>query len=208
MTSLTEFTQLLIATHNQGKLAEIRNILADLPVRVLGISDLPPEVQSKIVEPEEPFDTYQENAEVKARTIAQIANLPTLADDSGLEVTALPGELGVHSKRFAPGSDADRVSALLERLESAQDRSATFTSVLALYLPEKDETLFFTGKINGEIMHQPTGANGFGFDPVFRPNGYELSFAEMSAEEKNKISHRAIALHAFADWVRSMVTDH
>lgn len=202
---MNKINELLIATHNQGKLSEIRSILADLPVRVLGIPDLSPEVQSKIEEPEEPFDTYQENAETKARSIARITNLPTLADDSGLEVTALPGELGVHSKRFAEGSDSDRVDVLLKRLAGVSDRSAKFVCVLALHDPAVDETRFFTGEVAGEILREPQGSHGFGFDPVFQLTGRTMSFAQMSADEKNQISHRSLALAAFASWIREQL---
>jgi len=190
---------MVMATLNAGKVSELQALLGDVVV-------LRSATQSGVnLLPEETGTTYQENARLKAEFVAQHTGLPAIADDSGLEVQALPGELGVRSARFVAGSDADRVAELLRRLEGATDRSARFVAVLALAEPGK-ETQYFRGEVEGKIAVRPTGAGGFGYDPVFVPEGLRQSFAELSQAEKNMISHRARAARALKEWLQQKGT--
>lgn len=187
---------MVVATLNSGKVSELQAMLGDGAV-------LRSASQSGIgVLPEETGSTYQENARLKAEFTAQTTGLPAIADDSGLEVQALPGELGVRSARFVPGSDADRVAELLRRLQGVTDRTARFVAVLAFAEPGK-ETQYFFGEVEGEITQHPRGTGGFGYDPVFVPKGFTQSFAELTQAEKNTISHRARAARALKEWLQT-----
>lgn len=187
--------KLLIASHNQGKIREFKSLLADLRVQVLGIEDLSQDLQLGLVEPEEPHDQYELNAEEKARLIAQHTNIMTVADDSGLEVDALAGELGVYSKRFFEGTDLDRNIELLRRMQGLEGeaRKARFVSVLCLFDPMTGEARFFRGEVEGTLSTEMLGEHGFGFDPLFRPDGDLRTFGQMTEEEKHAHSHRAKA---------------
>jgi len=183
---------LVLATRNAGKVVEIKHLLADLGIRVLSLDAFPeaPEV-------EETGETFADNAELKARAIAQSTGHWTLADDSGLEVDALGGRPGVRSARYAGegAADFELYGKLLIELEGIADenRSARFQCVAAIAGP--DGTIaFFKGICPGRIIHAPRGNNGFGFDPVFLPQGYDKTMAEISLEEKNRISHRSQAV--------------
>lgn len=139
--------------------------------------------------------TFRENATKKARAAARITSLPSLADDSGLVVRALDGRPGIHSSRYAGPDATDRknVEKLLGELKGIEDRRAKFVCVVALALP--DGTVETTeGEVHGTILHECRGQSGFGYDPVFEPTGWDLSFAELGEDEKNRISHRAEAL--------------
>ena len=181
---------LLVATTNTGKMGEYDALLSGLPARLRSLADLehaPPE-------PPEDADSFAENAIVKAREYAHATGLPTVADDSGLEVTALEGAPGVRTKRFFGDgvSDAERNRLLLELLLTASDRSARFVCVIALAWPDgRVET--FEGICPGRIAAAPAGANGFGYDPVFIADGYDRTMAELPSVVKNKISHRGRA---------------
>lgn len=182
--------KLIVATGNQGKLREIREILEG--TEVLGLHDLALDVE--IVED---GDTFTKNAQKKAETICELMHLPVLADDSGLEVEALNGRPGVYSARFAgeDASDADNISKLLQEMNETPDnqRQARFVCVMCLAMP--DGSLHTTrGEVKGEILREMRGENGFGYDPLFYIREYEKTFAELSAEEKNAISHRGKAL--------------
>ncbi len=183
--------RLLIATHNPGKVREYRQLLHGLPHQLLslddvGIADDVPETGT----------TYEENALLKARAYAQQSGLLTLADDSGLEVDALEGAPGVRSARYAGdhANDADRVQYLLQRLRDVplDERTARFRCVIALVWPEGREELV-EGTCEGIIVEEPRGSRGFGYDPIFLIAGDSRTMAELSAEEKNRISHRARA---------------
>lgn len=189
-------TKLVVATSNRGKLAELRRLLADVPVEVLGLRDVfeePPEIA-------EDGATFEENAVHKARVVARESGLLTLADDSGLEVDALSGRPGVHSARFAgpDATDADNNRALLEALAACDPPyTARFRCVLALVDPaEMDAPVLAKGACEGEITNAPRGLEGFGYDPLFVVEGMGRTMAELSPETKNQLSHRARALRA------------
>lgn len=182
--------KLIVATGNRGKLREIREILEG--TEVLGLHDLALDVE--IVED---GDTFTANAQKKAETICKLMHLPVLADDSGLEVDALDGRPGVYSARFAGehASDADNIAKLLRELDAVpqERRGARFVCVMCLAMP--DGSLHTTrGEVKGEILRETHGENGFGYDPLFYVKEYNKTFAELSAEEKNAISHRGKAL--------------
>jgi XTP/dITP diphosphohydrolase len=181
--------RLLIATLNRGKLIEYQEMFADLLVDLVTLGDV-----GIRVEVEETGATFAENARIKALAYAHQSGLWTLADDSGLQVDALGGEPGVHSKRFAAGSDADRIVFLLAKLRDvpADKRAARFRCAIAISSPwgELWET---DGMCAGEIAFEPRGTQGFGYDPIFQVAERGMRMAEMSTTEKNKISHRARA---------------
>jgi XTP/dITP diphosphohydrolase len=180
----------MLGTGNPGKVDELHALLSDLPVEVIPghTLDDPPAV-------EEDADTLAGNAEKKARAYHERTDLPALADDTGLEVAALDGCPGVHTARFA-GPDAapdDNKRKLLEVLDGVDDRRARFRTVVALI--DSDGTVHtFEGVCEGTITTSPRGDGGFGYDPLFQPDGYDLTFAEMPPNVKNEISHRRKAL--------------
>jgi XTP/dITP diphosphohydrolase len=183
---------IVVATRNRGKIEEIRRILAGLPVRLYGVGDFPgcPEV-------EESEETFEGNAVKKARAVAGFTGKAALADDSGLEVDALGGAPGVLSARYAGtgASDRDNLEKLLDEMARVEDgkRGARFVCVVALALPDGAvET--FRGTVQGRIGRAPEGRGGFGYDPVFYPEGLDRTFAEMSPVRKDALSHRGAAL--------------
>ncbi|SJZ48334.1 RdgB/HAM1 family non-canonical purine NTP pyrophosphatase [Porphyromonas cangingivalis] len=184
--------KLVFATHNDHKLQEVRAILGDL-VDVVSLKDL-----QDFDEIEENGLTLEENASIKARTVFTRYGLPCFADDTGLEVKALDGAPGVYSARYAgPGHDAKaNMAKLLKEMEGIEDRRARFRTVVSLVIDGKE--YLFDGEVAGEIMLTPAGVEGFGYDPVFRPEGCTESFAEMSTEKKNGMSHRGRAIQALA----------
>ena len=189
--------RLLIATRNAHKLAEIRTIL-DLPdVEIVGADEI-----AGLPEVEEDAETFEGNALKKARTLRDASGLWTLADDSGLEVDALNGAPGVYSARYAgePTDSAANNRKLIAALAGRTDRTARFRCVIALAAPDGREWTV-DGRCEGRIALAPSGAEGFGYDPLFVPEGHTISFAEMSSAEKNAISHRGRALaKAAAEW--------
>ncbi len=194
--------ELLIATGNKGKVAELRLLLAGLPLRLRDLAEF-----SGAVEVEETGQTFADNAALKAQGYAGQTGLWTLADDSGLEVEALGGAPGVYSARYGGAglTDAGRVELLLEKLSgtAAGERRARFVCVIAIADPGGRIRNLSTGTCEGRIVHAPRGTRGFGYDPVFLPDGFEQTFGELSAEIKQDISHRALALKA----ARSFLTD-
>jgi len=171
----------------------MRALLGDLPLALRGLADLP-----RIELPPE-GDDYAANAVAKARAVVLATGLPALGDDSGLEVDALGGRPGVHSARYGgPGrDDAARVALLLHELESVQQaqRNARFVCVVALVTPDGD-SVTARGSCEGRILAAPRGEGGFGYDPVFAPEGRDVSLAELPADEKNRLSHRGRAVTA------------
>lgn len=182
-----EKRKIVFATNNAHKLSEIRKIMGD-EWEILSLSDI-----GCTEDIPETADTLRGNAEIKARYIRQRYGMDCFADDTGLLVDALNGEPGVYSARYAgPGHDSEaNMALLLEKMRNKTDRKAHFSTVIAL--TEGDETRFFEGRVDGVITHNPTGIDGFGYDPVFEPENCGMTFAQMSAEEKNKISHRGRA---------------
>lgn len=189
--------KLLIATSNQGKVHELAEALNGFGFELLSLDDL----GSPIEVPEETGDAFEENALLKARYYHERSGLLTVADDSGLEVNILGGRPGVHSARYAP-TDRERIERLLAELDGVpmSERSARFVCALALVGENLAEV--FTGTCRGHIRHLPSGKKGFGFDPVFVPEGDTRTFAEMDASAKSAISHRGRAIHLFAEFVR------
>ena len=182
--------RLVIASHNQGKVVEIGDLLRPLKVDVVGAREL------GLEEPEETGQTFIENAVLKAELAAKAAQLPALADDSGLVVNALGGAPGIYSARWAgPEKDFDhamrRVSEAL-LLGSNPDRSCSFVCALALAWPD-GHTESFEGRVNGNVTWPARGQNGFGYDAIFTPLGHQQTFAEMDPSDKHAMSHRADA---------------
>ena len=192
MTKVTA-DELLIATSNKGKMVELRSLLASLPLQLRSLAEFP-----GIVEVEETGRTFADNARLKARGYAGQTGLWTLADDSGLEVDALGGAPGVFSARYggAGATDAERVAHLLGELSrrAAKERLARFICVIAVADPQGQIANISTGKCEGQIALAPVGTGGFGYDPVFVPQGYQQTFGELPPEIKGRISHRALAL--------------
>ena len=188
--------KLVLATRNLGKVQELTAMLnADNKhrnIQILSLQDFPdaPEVI-------EDRDTYQGNAAKKATVIANWTGHRTLADDAGLEVDALDGAPGVHSKRWAgeDATDAVRIQKLLEAIEGAASRKARFVAAIAIAESNNSEGVkVVVGKCEGHITFSPVGESGFGYDPIFIPNGYDKTFAELGESIKNRISHRGEAL--------------
>ncbi|MBR0252239.1 MAG: RdgB/HAM1 family non-canonical purine NTP pyrophosphatase [Synergistaceae bacterium] len=175
--------ELLLATTNKGKYKEFEFITGRKLI-------FAPEIADLIVE--ETGKTYSENAMLKAKTWAEKSGLPCLADDSGLEVEALDGAPGLYSARIVPGKDENKISWLLSKLEGNKNRNARFVASLALCVPD-EFILICEGFCYGKISEIPKGLGGFGYDPVFIPDRYEKTFAELGFEIKNSISHRANA---------------
>lgn len=186
--------KLVIASHNPGKVREIAALLENFECEIISAGDL------GLNEPIETGTTFAANAELKARAAAQSAGLAALADDSGLSVTALGGEPGILSARWA-GPDKDFTIAMKkveDRLATKNDRSAHFVCALALCWPDGHmET--FEGRVDGTLIWPPKGDKGFGYDPVFVADGFEATFAEMEPHEKHSISHRADAFKKLVD---------
>ncbi len=190
---MSQESELLVATHNEGKTRELAALLAGLPLKLRGLSELP-----WIGEAEETGATFEENAVLKARHYGSLSGLRTLADDSGLEVDALGGAPGVYSARYGGRgiSYAERMALLLEALEATGDkeRRARFVCVIALADPRTGEVKTFEGVCEGRIADAPRGTGGFGYDPLFVPEGFTESFGELPPEIKQSLSHRARAL--------------
>lgn len=181
--------ELLIASNNQKKLKEIREILSDF------FSPVSLAEKGIVSEPEETGTTFEENAEIKARAAAEISGMPALADDSGLAVETLNGEPGVYSARYAgePCNDENNNHLLLENMKGKQNRNAKFVSAVVLVLPT-GETVTAYGECRGVLLEEGRGENGFGYDPLFYLPEFGKTMAELSPEEKNRISHRGEAL--------------
>jgi XTP/dITP diphosphohydrolase len=194
--------QLLFATLNQGKWREAQALLNLPGLELKSLSDFP---NLEGFDVEETGVTFAENAALKAQAFGDKTQILTLSDDSGLEVRALNGQPGVYSKRFVSGSDQDRNQKILELLESKADRSAQYKAVLCLYDPATHSQHFFEGLVKGKIAWQARGITGFGYDPIFIPEGYDQSFAELGSEIKNRLSHRALALRAVQKYLKEKV---
>ena len=191
--------KIVLATRNLGKVAEFERMLttANLDIHVLGLRDYP-----EMPDVEETGSTFAENALLKAEQIAQYTGLPALADDSGLSVDALGGAPGIFSARWAGshGDDPANLEKVLREIKELTTPSlaAHFTCAVALVIPggagSEDQVVVREGRIDGEIVMEPRGSNGFGYDPIFQPLGYTLTTAELPSEIKDQISHRGQAL--------------
>ena len=199
-----EEQRLVIASHNQGKIRELKDLLDPLGYELVTAGDL------DLPEPEEAGTTFEANAELKALASAKASGMPALADDSGLAVDGLGGAPGVYSARWAgPQRDFGLAMDLVEkalRKQSPDNRRARFVSVICLAWPD-GHTEFFSGEVEGKMVHPARGTQGFGYDPIFQPDGHERTFGEMSAEEKHgwkpgdaaALSHRARAFKLLAE---------
>lgn len=183
-----EAGRLVLASHNPGKLREIAELVAPYGLEVVSAGEL------GLPEPEETGTTFAENAELKALAAAIGADLPALADDSGLAVSALGGSPGIYSARWAgPEKDFAEAMRRVEReLGASEDRSAHFVCALCLAWPDGHSEIF-EGRVDGTLVFPPQGERGFGYDPIFRPEGHDITFGEMDPEKKHAISHRARA---------------
>lgn len=194
---------LLIATRNTGKFIELQQALSDLPFRLLSLQDFP-----EFASIEETGSTFEENAALKAAGYASRTRVLALADDSGLEVAALAGHPGVLSARYAGpnASDAQRLEKLLAELVGVDEmgRKARFVSAVAIADMRGAIVNLSVGTCTGRIAFAPRGQGGFGYDPVFIPQGFDLSFAELDASIKNRISHRARALEQAREYLLSL----
>jgi XTP/dITP diphosphohydrolase len=194
---------LLVATQNEGKLKELRQLLADLPFELYGLVDFP-----RIEKVDETGKSFIENASLKATGYARQTRLTTLADDSGLEVEALGGAPGVYSARYAGqhASDAERTTKLLSELAiiPAPKRTARFVSAIAIASESGQILNVSVGRCDGHVDFTPRGTAGFGYDPVFVPLGYDQTFAELESQIKNQISHRARALSGARVFLRTL----
>jgi XTP/dITP diphosphohydrolase len=185
--------KLVIASHNQGKLREIRDLIGPLGIEVVSAGEL------GLPEPEETGSTYIANAELKACAAAEGSGLPALADDSGLSVAALNGDPGIYSARWA-GPEKDFALAMRKVEDALQqkaaagntDRSAAFVCALTICWPD-GHTESVEGRVHGDLVWPPRGANGFGYDPMFVPEGHDRTFGEVDADWKHSVSHRAVA---------------
>lgn len=194
--AMKKLSRLVLATQNQHKLAEVGSWFAPWGLQVLALSDFTREM------PPETGETFAENAYIKARYGYEVSGLPTLADDSGLEVDALGGAPGVRSARYAGegAGDAANNRKLLAELEGDGRRSARFRCAMALVVGEV--TIQAEGTVEGIILREPRGSGGFGYDPLFWLPEHGMSMAELSAQEKNEVSHRARALAALVEKLR------
>lgn len=190
--------KIIFATHNEHKLTEVRAILEPLGYKVLSAGDL------NLPDVEETGTTFKDNALLKAYEGYKHTSLPVLAEDTGLCIRALNGEPGVYTKRYAEqhGGFPKVFDVLAERMKDNPDKTAYFNCTMALVIDETRAEVF-EGIFEGTILPSPQGNNGFGYDPVFVPNGYDKTVAELSDDEKNTISHRALALKKVATFLEN-----
>lgn len=194
---MQKYKEIIFASHNKGKILEVKNILSPYGIKVLSGEDL------DLPDVEETGKTFEENAYIKAHTIAKMQNIPCFADDSGLCVEAMNGRPGIYSARYAPNRDFDKgMDKLLKELDEthSNNRSAHFSCVIVLAHPD-GKFKSFEGRVDGRIATQKSGKAGFGYDPIFIPTGFNISFAEFNDGEKNKISHRGRAMQKFINYI-------
>lgn len=191
--------QLIFATNNEHKIREIQAAIGSqvqiLTLKAAGIT----------IDIEEPYTTLEENARIKTETIHRMTGMNCFGEDSGLEVTALGGEPGVKSARYAGEgrNHTDNINKLLQELKGSPDRSACFRTVISLIWNDREYQ--FQGRCDGMIVDEPRGAMGFGYDPVFIPSGSKLTFAEMTMDEKNRFSHRKKAADGLVSFLQQIV---
>lgn len=190
--------QLIFATHNKNKLKEVKSLIPN-SINLLSLDDI-----NLLTEIEETESTIEGNALLKAKTIYEQTGTNCFADDSGLLVEALNGAPGVYSARYAgeQKNDEDNIQKLLQNLNNESNRKAHFKTVMALIIDGKE--YLFEGIIHGKIITEKIGKNGFGYDPIFIPDGYSETFAQLNSETKNAISHRGIALQKLLEFLKSV----
>ena len=201
---MSELNTIVLATQNRNKREELQEALSEFTVKILSLNDFP-----FIGEIEEVGQTLLENSMIKAKTVQNLTQLPAIADDTGLEVEALNGAPGIYSARYA-GEDVtyeDNVNKLLAEMENIplENRKAQFRTVISFV--DKDRELWTEGRIKGIIGESAKGKNGFGYDPVFFLPELEKTFSELSIGEKNRISHRGLAMKKFRILLREYISD-
>jgi XTP/dITP diphosphohydrolase len=190
-------SSLVFATNNPHKSTEVGQILAP-QYKVLNLQDIGCDVDIP-----ETGDTFAENAFLKSSYVVKHYQMDCFADDSGLEVEALNNEPGIYSARYSgQRGDAINMQYLLQKMKWLTNRNARFTTVISLI--KNGQNYLFEGTIEGTIIHEPIGEKGFGYDPIFVPNGYDITFAQMDAELKNKISHRALATKKLINFLKTI----
>ena len=190
--------KVILASNNKGKVKEFKEILGKYNIEVLSLKDL-----NFIDEIVEDGNTFRENALIKAKTIYDIYKLPVIADDSGLCVFALDEGPGIYSARYGDlETDIDRTNLVLKNMEGETDRRAYFHCSIIFYLGE-DNYQHFEGRVYGNLDHEVKGENGFGYDVIFIPEGFADTFGIIDSEIKNKISHRALALKSFMEYIEN-----
>jgi XTP/dITP diphosphohydrolase len=190
-------SSLVFATNNLHKSTEVGQILAP-QYKVLNLQDIGCDVDIP-----ETGDTFAENAFLKSSYVVKHYQMDCFADDSGLEVEALNNEPGIYSARYSgQRGDAINMQYLLQKMKGLTNRNARFTTVISLI--KNGQNYLFEGTIEGTIIHEPMGEKGFGYDPIFVPNGYDITFAQMDAELKNKISHRALATKKLINFLQTI----
>ena len=184
--------EIILATHNLDKCKELKKSFSNTSIKILTLQDFP-----EIKEIIEDGSTLEENAFIKSRTVYNITKIPTISDDTGLEVDALNGEPGIYSARYAGSncSYSDNVNKLLESMENVEDRLRTAKFRTVVTFINKDMELVAEGSVQGTITRKAKGNRGFGYDPIFYIPSYKKTFAEMTLDEKNKFSHRSHAIH-------------
>jgi XTP/dITP diphosphohydrolase len=197
MASVMKPRPLLFASYNLHKLEEYKRMLP-YPFQLQGLSDI-----GLTIDIPEPYDTFEENARAKTSFVYQHTGIACFADDSGLEVDALKGKPGVRSARYAGEgrSSLDNMQKVLQELGDLSHRSARFVAVIA-YQVNEEESFLFRGTVKGNISHYPIGDGGFGYDPIFIPAGFDLTFGQLHTHLKNQISHRAKALDTFLQFLK------
>jgi XTP/dITP diphosphohydrolase len=190
---------IILASTNKGKIGEFQSLLSSVNISILDLNDI--QFKDEIIED---GSTLEENAYIKAKAIHDFSKKMVLSDDSGLFVEALGGDPGIYSARYAGEgkSNEDNINLLLQNLESIENRKAYFGCVLC-FMEEDGNHVFFEGRINGNIALKKSGGQGFGYDPIFIPEGYDKSFAELDLAVKNKLSHRAQASQLFFEFIKS-----
>ncbi len=190
--------KLIFATHNINKLREIKSLIKS-NIELISLDDV-----AFFDDIPEPFNTLHENASAKARHIYNRFRINCFADDTGLEVDTLDGKPGVMSARYAGESKSDKenIKKLINELSDKANRNARFRTVISLIMDDKE--YFFEGIVNGSIIDIERGSNGFGYDPIFIPNGFNKTFAEMTMEEKNLLSHRSVAVKKLVNFLNSL----
>lgn len=187
--------QLVFATNNNNKTLEVRALLAPT-YQILNLTDIGCEVDIP-----ETGDSFAENATLKSSYVVQNYKLDCFADDSGLEVEALNNEPGIYSARYSGArGDYENMMFLLQKMEGVSNRNARFKTVISLI--QNGANYLFEGVVYGKLRTVPTGDKGFGYDPIFEPDGYNITFAEMDIDQKNQISHRAIAMKKLIDFLQ------
>lgn len=190
--------KLIVASNNANKIKEIKEMLLDLDIEVLSLID-----SGINIDVEETADTFKDNAYLKAKEIFDLVHIPVLSDDSGLEVMSLNNDPGIYSARYAGPQkcDEDNINLLLQNIKDHENRKARFVCAMVLIISDSEEYVT-EGYLNGEIIDDKRGIYGFGYDPIFYLPQYKKTLAQLDSDEKNKISHRANALHDIVKYLK------